>query len=102
MKLHEIAHCRSGDKGDYTTLAIIAFNQKDYAKIEKYITAEAVKDYYSELVKGGVKRYELPKLGMFVFELEHALGGGVTRTLRLDIHGKNNSFGVLEMTLPDD
>ena len=102
MKLHEIAHCRTGDKGDSSTMAVIAFDQKDYPKLEKYLTCEMIKEYYSELVHGEVKRYPLPKLGMLIFELEHALGGGVTRTLRLDIHGKNNSYAMLEIDLPDN
>jgi len=64
------------------------------------VTAERVKDFFSEIVEGEVVRYALPNIGALNFVLYRALGGGVTRTLALDIHGKSLSSAILEMEIP--
>jgi len=74
---------------------------KHYPLIERYVTAARVKDFFGEIVKGEVIRYELPQLGALNFVMKEALGGGVTRTLALDIHGKSFSGALLTMTIPD-
>ncbi len=102
MKLHDIAHSRTGDKGNTANISLIAYDMKDYPLIEKYVTAARVKDFFGEIVKGEVTRYELPQLGALNFVMKEALGGGVTRTLALDIHGKSLSGGLLTMTIPDN
>ncbi|MFH0842650.1 MAG: hypothetical protein V1903_08530 [Bacteroidota bacterium] len=99
MKLREIAHSRTGDKGNISNISLIVFNEKDFPLIEQYVTAEKVKEYFSEIVKGEVKRYVLPNICALNFVLYDALSGGVTRTLALDIHGKTLSSALLDMEI---
>lgn len=101
MKLREIAHSRTGDKGDYSLVSVFAYDAAGYEKLTRELTVELVKRHYDGICKGRVKRYELPKLRGMIFELEHALGGGVTRSLTLDGHGKNLCFVMLDIDLPD-
>ena len=101
MKLHDIAHSRTGDKGNTANISLIVYDMKNYSLIEQYVTAAKVKEFFGEIVKGEVIRYELPQLGALNFVMKEALGGGVTRTLALDIHGKSFSGGLLTMTSPD-
>ena len=100
MKVHEIAHCRTGDKGDYSIISCIVFDLKDYDIIKDYLTVERVKEQYGDRVQGNITRHELPKVGTLLFEMEHALGGGVVKTLRHDPHWKNGSVAMLEIDLP--
>jgi len=99
VKLRHIAHSRAGDKGNISNISLIVYNMEDYKIIENQVTAEKVKNWFSEIIEGDVKRYELPKLGALNFVLEKALGGGVTRTLALDAHGKSLSSALLEMEI---
>lgn len=99
MKLKEIAHSRTGDKGNISNISLIAFNEGDYKLIEEKVTAERVKEWFKDIVQGEVKRYELPKLGALNFVMDKALGGGVTRSLALDKHGKSLSLALLEMEI---
>jgi hypothetical protein len=99
MILREIAHSRTGDKGNMTTLSLFAYDAKDYALLEKQVTAEAVKAHFKGICQGTVTRYELPQLHGFNFVLEESLSGGVTRSLALDAHGKSLSSLLLEMTI---
>lgn len=101
MILREIAHSRTGDKGNTSNISVIAFREDDYELLERYVTAERVKEFFSELVKGEVIRYCLPNIGALNFVMHNALGGGVTRTLAMDIHGKSLSSAILEMNIPD-
>jgi hypothetical protein len=101
MKLREIAHSRSGDKGNDSTISVIAYKQENYPILEKYITAERVKEFFSEIVKGEVIRYTLPGLVALNFVLHDSLSGGVSRSLALDVHGKALSSALLEMEIPD-
>src|SRR3981189_2648450 len=100
MRLREIAHSRTGDKGDTSNISVIVHDPKDYAVIEKHVTAEGVKQHYSQIAKGEVTRYELPQLGALNFVLRGALGGGVTRSLALDTHGKCLGSAILDMEIP--
>lgn len=88
MLLHDIAHTRTGDKGNRSTLSVIAYDQKDFALLEQHLTAERVRQHYAGVVHGPVERYALPQLGALNFVMHNALGGGVTRSLALDAHGK--------------
>jgi hypothetical protein len=101
MQLREIAHSRAGDKGDISNLSVIAYDPKDYPLLEKYVTVERVKQHFSGIVHGEVRRYRLPSLGALNFVLEKALGGGVTRSLALDAHGKSLSFALLSLDIPE-
>lgn len=99
MKLYEIAHARAGDKGDISNIAVFAYNESDYPLLCEYLTPERVKNHFLGVVKGEVLRYELPQLSALNFVMKEALGGGVTRSLALDIHGKSLSASLLEMNI---
>ncbi len=99
MKLWEIAHSRTGDKGNISNLSLIAYDKKDYALLEEKVTAQKVKEWFKDIVKGEVVRYELPQLGAMNFVMYSALGGGVTRTLSMDMHGKGLSSYLLDMDI---
>jgi hypothetical protein len=100
MRLHDLAHSRTGDKGDTLNLSVIAFDVADYPVLEKYVTAERVKAHFSGVVQGEVTRYTLPTLGALNFVMQRALGGGVTRSLALDAHGKCLSSAILTLEIP--
>ena len=72
MKLSEIAHTRSGDKGDMSNIGVIAWRMEDYPLLKREVTAERVKAYFGEMVKGRVERFELPNLGALNFLLHEA------------------------------
>ena len=97
MKLFDIAHSRSGDKGNISNISLIAYNIEDYAFLKERVTCERVKEHFNGIVLGQVVRYEYPQLGALNFVMYDALGGGVTRTLALDPHGKCLSQYLLEM-----
>src|SRR5271166_467960 len=101
MKLREIAHSRTGDKGNTSNISVIAYDEDDYPLLESYVTAERVKEHFAEIVKGNVTRYTLPTLGALNFVLYAALAGGVTRSLALDAHGKALSSAILDLDIPD-
>jgi len=102
MKLREIAHSRTGDKGDDATISVIVYRQEDYPVVRDRITAARVKAHFSGIVKGEVVRYELPQIGALNFVLHNALSGGVTRSLSLDIHGKSLSSLLLDMEVDEN
>jgi len=99
MKLWDIAHSRTGDKGNISNISLIVYDKKDYALLCEKVTAERVKEWFHNMVKGEVIRYELPQLGAMNFVMDDALGGGVTRSLSLDMHGKSFSSYLLDMEI---
>ena len=101
MRLRALAHARAGDKGDISSIAVIAYDPGDFAYLAEHVTAARVAAHFAGTVHGAVERYELPGLGALNFVLHAALGGGVTRSLALDAHGKSLSSSLLEMELPD-
>jgi hypothetical protein len=101
MKLRELAHSRAGDKGDTSNLSLIAYEVRHYEHLRRHVTAEAVRAHLADVVAGAVVRHELPALGAFNFVLSRALGGGVTRSLALDAHGKSLSSALLELEIPE-
>jgi len=101
MLLRDIAHSRAGDKGDISNISVIAYDLKDYVLLEKHLTPERVKAHFTGVVQGDVVRYALPHLGALNFVMQHALGGGVTRSLALDAHGKSLSGAMLSIVLPE-
>jgi hypothetical protein len=101
MKLRQIAHSRAGDKGNNSNISLIAYQMADFPRLVRYVTADKVREWFKKIVQGEVQRYELPQLGALNFVLERALGGGVTRSLALDKHGKSLSSALLEMEIPD-
>lgn len=98
-RLHELAHCRAGDKGDTSILSLFAYRADDFPRLVQQVTAQAVARHLQHIVHGEVRRHVLPKLCALQFTCEHALGGGVTTSLALDTHGKALSFALLAMTL---
>jgi hypothetical protein len=102
VRLRDIAHARTGDKGDTCNISVIAFDERDYPRIERLVTAERVKAHFAGVVQGDVVRYELPQLGALNFVMTRALGGGVTRSLALDAHGKSLGSALLALDLPED
>jgi hypothetical protein len=102
VKLRTIAHSRSGDKGTIVNVSLIAFEPAHYPVLVRHVTAARVKEHFSDLATGEVIRYELPLIAALNFVLHGIVGGGVTRTLALDPHGKSFSSALLEMEIPDD
>lgn len=99
MKLWEIAHSRTGDKGNISNVSLIAYDIKNYELLKEKVTPEVVKEWFKDIVKGEVKRYELPNLGALNFVMYDALGGGVTRSLAMDKHGKSLSSYLLDIEI---
>lgn len=97
MKLHDIALARSGDKGNRATLSVIALDPAHYPLLERLLSVERVRSQYRGIVRGAIQRYALPHLGAVHFVMHDALGGGVTRSLALDAHGKTLSAAVLDL-----
>ncbi len=77
-----------------------AYDPADYAHLEAHVTAERVRDHFRGIVSGDVVRHALPTIGALNFVLTDALGGGVTRSLALDAHGKGLSSALLDLEIP--
>ena len=99
VQLIQICHGRSGDKGDTANIGLIARKKGYYPVIEKYVTAEKVRQHFGTLVLGPVERYELPNLWALNFLLHNALGGGGTVSLKNDAQGKTLAAALLRMEI---
>jgi hypothetical protein len=99
IKLNEIAHARSGDKGDTLIISLIPYDEKHYAILKEKLTEELVMEHFSDMVKGKVVRYEVDNIQAFNFVFYEALDGGVTQSLRLDAHGKTLSSKLLDLEI---
>jgi hypothetical protein len=102
VKLREIAHSRTGDKGDTSNISLIAFDAENYERLRREVTVERVAEHFASLVRGPVERYELPQIAALNFVMRSALRGGVTRSLSLDSHGKSFGSALLEMEIGED
>jgi hypothetical protein len=102
MKLREIAHSRTGDKGNSSNISVIAYRAEHYPLLLAQVTAERVRALFAGVVEGEVVRYELPNIAALNFVMSRALGGGVTRSLGLDAHGKSLSSALLDMDIQAD
>ena len=100
-RLVDIAHARTGDKGDTSQIAVFAKRSEDYALILKMLTPERVKAHFPGLAVTRVRRYELHHLHAVNLVLEGALSGGVTRSLSLDAHGKTLGAQLLSMAIDE-
>jgi hypothetical protein len=99
VKLMDIAHSRAGDKGNVLNVSLIPYDVDDYELLVREVTPERVREWFKGIVCGEVKRYKVPNIHALNFVLEDALGGGVTRSLTVDAHGKSLSSLLLEMDL---
>jgi hypothetical protein len=104
IRLGQIAHARSGDKGAAANIGVIAFTQTGYELIRQKLTAEAVEGFFQPMHPGKVVRYELPNLLALNFVLSEILDGGGSVSLRIDAQGKALGQAILEMEIdvPDD
>lgn len=104
IELTQIAHARSGDKGDTANVGVIALKEEFYPFLVSEVTAEKVKEHFGEMVKGNVERFELPNLHALNFLLHESLGGGGTLSLMTDAQGKTFSTALLRMKIeiPDE
>ena len=98
--VHDLAHARSGDKGNTSNIAVIAYDEACWDLLRRELTAQLVMQAYAHLAQGPVTRYEVQSLRALNFVIHNALAGGVTRSLRLDPHGKALSSLVLGIELP--
>ncbi len=103
IQLIELAHGRSGDKGDTVNVGIIAYKPEYYPFLKRILTPARVKKHFRGICKGEVERFELPNLWALNFLLHKSLGGGGTQTLRHDAQGKtlSTAFLRMEVEIPD-
>lgn len=99
IQLREIAHARSGDKGDNANIGLIALQPEHYPVLAREVTAERVKQHFAAICLGAVERYELPNLHALNFVLHQALDGGGTLSLRTDSQGKTYGAALLRMEI---
>jgi hypothetical protein len=102
--LADIAHARSGDKGDTANVGVIALKPQWYEVLEKFVTRNRVADHFRGMIDGDVDRFELPNLNALNFLLHGALDGGGTLSLKTDAQGKVYSTALLRMVIdvPDN
>jgi hypothetical protein len=101
MKLRQLAHSRTGDKGNTLNVSVICYDARHYDHLLAHVTPERVKAHLSDVVKGDVTRFELPGVSAMNFVLGRALGGGVTRSLALDAHGKSLSSALMDLEISE-
>jgi hypothetical protein len=99
VRLVDIAHARSGDKGDTANVGLIALDPRWYSILDRYVTRERVRAHFNGMIEGDVERYELPNLKALNFLLHGALDGGGTLSLKTDAQGKVYSTALLRMTI---
>ena len=102
VSLQQLAHARSGDKGDISNIGLIVYEPRWYPALVREVTAERVKAFFGLLVKGKVERYELPNIGALNFVMHEALDGGGTLSLRIDAQGKTLGAALLRMEIDID
>lgn len=99
VRLLDIAHARSGDKGDTANVGVIALEPRWYEVLQKFVTRNKVADHFRGMIEGDVERYELPNLNALNFLLHGALDGGGTLSLKTDAQGKVYSTALLRMLI---
>ena len=98
-QLIELAHARSGDKGDLSNIGLIALKAEYYPILVREVTAERVKEHFAGVCLGKVERFEVPNLDAMNFLLHEALDGGGTVALKADPQGKTYSSALLRMEI---
>ncbi|HMJ19893.1 MAG TPA: hypothetical protein VK478_16020 [Gemmatimonadaceae bacterium] len=99
IRLLDIAHARSGDKGDTANVGVIALEPRWYEVLDQFVTRKRVTDHFKGMIEGDVERYELPNLNALNFLLHGALDGGGTLSLKTDAQGKVYSTALLRMVI---
>lgn len=97
--LYELAHARTGDKGDRSNISVIAFRDELYPLLEEQLTEAVVAGVFADRKPAAVRRYLLPRLSAMNFVLDGVLDGGVNDSLNLDAHGKALAFRLLEVRI---
>jgi hypothetical protein len=97
--LHELAHCRAGDKGNVATLSVFPYDDRLYPLLLREVTAQRVREHLAEFIAGDVVRHELPNLSALHFVCHQVVDGGVTTSLALDTHGKSLSSRLLSLAI---
>lgn len=100
IRLHAIAHARTGDKGNHSNISLFAYRVEDYALLVAQVTEARVAEWFAARRPTAVRRYLLPNLAGMNFVLENVLDGGVNDSLNLDMHGKALSFHLLGQYVP--
>lgn len=102
MLLHDLSFVRSGDKGDIANVVVLARSEEAYDTIEQHLVPDKIAEHMGELVTGPINVYSLPKIQAFQVVLEGALGGGATRSLRMDGTGKTICTILSRMSVAPD
>lgn len=100
VRLYQLAHARTGDKGDRSNISVIAYDERDFAHLLEHVTEDAVRELFRVRQPSSVTRYVVPTLQAMNFVLDGVLDGGVNDALNLDAHGKALSFLLLQLQLP--
>jgi hypothetical protein len=101
LRVYDLAHSRTGDKGNTSNISVICYEEKDWDFLQRELTPERVMEAFRHIARGPVRRYELRNLKAFNFVIDNALGGGVTISLAQDAHGKSLCSIMLGIELPD-
>lgn len=99
IPLREIAFARSGDKGDTSNVGVVPYDEADFDLVREQVTIERVRELFAPLVKGEITCYEFPGIKALNFVMTHALGGGVSRSLNMDLHGKAYASLMLRLDI---
>ena len=99
VKLRDVCHARSGDKGDTVNIGLVCHDPADYPWLVRHVTTDVVLAHFGRWVTGPAERYELPRIASLNFLIHGALDGGVTRALMIDGHGKGYSTILLELEI---
>ena len=100
IRLGQIAHARSGDKGNHANVGVMAYTWAGFDYLRDVLTSQRVAEYFASLGVAGIDRFELPRLSSFNFLLYNALGGGASQSLRIDTQGKLLGTSILDLELP--
>lgn len=101
-RLSDIAHGRSGDKGDHANVAVIAYTPAGFHWLRQHLTAERVQEYFAPLGLTAVERYEAANVHGLNFVLRNVLAGGASRSPRSDTQGKTLALALLRLPVEID
>ncbi len=102
IPLREIAFARAGDKGDTSNVGVVPYDEADFDLVREQVTLERVRELFAPLVQGEITCYEFPGIKALNFVMTHALGGGVSRSLNMDLHGKAYASLMLRLEIEVD